>query len=325
MKPLQTSLPSLISAVQVADSGSFSAAALVLELTPAAVSKNIAALEAQLRVRLFNRTTRRLSLTEEGKLFIDKTREGLSTLQTATDLAAQGLKAQGLVRVNCSVGFGRRYVLPLLPDFYAQQPDVQIELCLNDATTDLVREGFDIGIRGGSQPPEGMVARKICDLRPVLVASPSYLRARGTPKHFSDLAQHDLLRVKFLSGRISPWLFKDKGKVIAFDAPAKLLISDPEVMLDAALLHMGIARMGQHHAFDALQRGDLVEVLPQHQAQSDAQMSIYYPHRAGLAPRVKVLVDFLLDGLPKRLAQQRLPPPVAAKKARQLRAVSSQK
>jgi DNA-binding transcriptional LysR family regulator len=316
MKSLQTSLPSLISAVQVADSGSFSAAAKVLELTPAAVSKNVAALEALLRVRLFNRTTRRMSLTEEGKLFVDKTREGLSTLQTATDLATQGLTAQGLVRVNCSVGFGRRYVLPLLPAFYAQYPDVQIELSLNDATTDLVREGFDIGIRGGSQPPEGMVARKICDLRSVLVASPRYLRARGVPKHFSDLPKHDLLRVKFLSGRISPWLFKDKGKVIAFDGPAKLLISDPEVILDAALLHMGIARMGHHHAFDALQRGDLVEVLPQHQQPSDAQMTLYYPHRAGLAPRVKVLVDFLLEGLPKRLAQQRLAPRVAVKKAR---------
>ena len=325
MKPLQMSLSALISAVQVADSGSFSGAAKALELTPAAVSKNVAALEALLGVRLFNRTTRRLSLTEEGALFIAKARDGLAALEDATLLATQGLTAQGLVRVNCSVGFGRRYVLPLLPDFYARYPNVQIELCLNDATMDLVGEGFDIGIRGGVQPPEGMVARKICDLRPVLVASPRYLRARGTPKHYSDLAQHDLLRVKFLSGRVSPWLFKDRGKVIAFDGPAKLLISDPEVILDAALLHLGIARMGHHHAVDALQRGDLVEVLPQYQAPSDAQMSIYYPHRAGLAPRVKAMVDFLLASLPMRLAQQRLLPTAATKKTHQRRTASAQK
>ncbi len=304
MKQLQTTLPGLLSAVQAADSGSFSAAAKVLDLTPAAVSKNVAALEALLQVRLFNRTTRQLSLTEEGRAFIAQTREGLSLLEAASQAATQGLKPQGLVRLNCAVGFGRRYVLPLLPAFYAQHPDVQVELSLNDQTVDLVKEGFDVGIRGGSQPPEGMVARKICTLESVLVATPRYLKARGTPRHYSDLAQHDLLRVKFLSGRLSPWLFKDKGKVVAFEGPAKLLISDPEVILDAALLHMGIARMGRHHAFDALQRGDLTEVLARQHDSGDASMAMFYPHRAGLAPRVRVLVDFLLSRLAQVTALQ---------------------
>jgi DNA-binding transcriptional LysR family regulator len=294
MKQLQTTLPGLVSAVQAADSGSFSAAAKVLDLTPAAVSKNVAALEALLKVRLFNRTTRQLSLTEEGKAFIAQTREGLGALEAASLAATQGLKPQGLVRVNCAVGFGRRYVLPLLPEFYAQYPQVQVELSLNDQTVDLVKDGFDVGIRGGSQPPEGMVARKICKLESVLVATPRYLKARGTPKHYAELAEHDLLRVKFLSGRVSPWLFKDKGKVVAFEGPAKLLISDPEVILDAVLLHMGIARMGRHHAFDALHSGDLVEVLARQQESGDASMAMFYPHRAGLAPRVRVLVDFLM-------------------------------
>jgi DNA-binding transcriptional LysR family regulator len=294
MKQLQITLPGLVSAVQAADSGSFSAAAKVLDLTPAAVSKNVAALEALLQVRLFNRTTRQLSMTEEGKAFITQTREGLSALEAASTAATQGLKPQGLVRINCAVGFGRRYVLPLLPEFYAQYPAVQVELSLNDQNVDLVKEGFDVGIRGGSQPPEGMVARKICKLESVLVATPRYLKARGTPKHYRELAQHDLLRVKFLSGRISPWLFKDQGKVVAFEGPAKLLISDPEVILDAALLHMGIARMGHHHAFEALQRGDLVEVLARQHESGEASMAMFYPHRAGLAPRVRVLVDFLM-------------------------------
>jgi DNA-binding transcriptional LysR family regulator len=266
----------------------------VLDLTPAAVSKNVAALEALLKVRLFNRTTRQLSLTEEGKAFIAQTREGLGALEAASLAATQGLKPQGLVRINCAVGFGRRYVLPVLPAFYAQHPQVQVELSLNDQTVDLVKDGFDVGIRGGSQPPEGMVARKICKLESVLVATPRYLKARGTPKHYRELAEHDLLRVKFLSGRLSPWLFKDKGKVLAFEGSAKLLISDPEVILDAALLHMGIARMGRHHAHEALQRGDLVEVLARQHVPGDASMAMFYPHRAGLAPRVRVLVDFLM-------------------------------
>jgi DNA-binding transcriptional LysR family regulator len=306
MKQLQSSLPGLISAVQAADSGSFTAAAKVLDLTPAAVSKNVAALEALLKVRLFNRTTRQLSLTEEGKAFIAQTRDGLDLLESASVQASQGLKPQGLVRINSSVGFGRRYVLPALPAFYAQYPDVQVELSLNDQNIDLVREGFDIGIRGGTQPPEGMVARKICDLYAKLVATPQYLKARGTPKHYSDLLEHDLLRVKFPSGRVTPWLFKETGKdkgkgndkgnvkVVSFEGKAKLLISDPEVILDAALLHMGIARMGSHHAYEALQTGALVEVLARQHLPGDASMAMFYPHRAGLAPRVRVLVDFLM-------------------------------
>jgi DNA-binding transcriptional LysR family regulator len=297
MYPLQTSLPGLISAVHAADAGSFTAAAKALNLTPAAVSKNVAALEALLQVRLFNRTTRQLSLTEEGKAFISQTREGLSLLQAASVAATQGLKPQGPVRMSCSAGFGRRYVLPLLPAFYALYPQVHVELSLNDQNIDLVKEGFDVGIRGGSQPPEGMVARKICKLESVLVATPHYLKARGTPKHYGELSGHDLLRVKFLSGRMSPWLFKEKGKVFAFEGQAKLLISDPEVILDAALLHMGIARMGRHHAFEALQSGALLEILPKQNVPGDASMAMFYPHRAGLAPRVRVLVDFLLSRL----------------------------
>lgn len=306
MKQLHTSLPGLISAIQAADSGSFTGAAKVLNLTPAAVSKSVAALEAMLQIRLFNRTTRQLSLTEEGKAFIAQSRDGLQLLESAALHATQGLQPQGMVRVSSSVGFGRRFVLPLLPAFYALYPLVQVELSLNDHNVDLVREGFDVGLRGGSQPPEGMVARKICNLQAVLVCTPRYLAARGAPKHYTDLAQHDLLRVKFASGRITPWLFKDKGKVVSFEGQARLLISDPEVILDAALLHMGIARMGRHHAHEALQSGELVEVLARQHVPGDASMSVFYPHRAGLAPRVRVLIDFLLGEFAKNAALQRL-------------------
>jgi DNA-binding transcriptional LysR family regulator len=301
VKNLQTTLPGLISAVQAADSGSFTAAAKVLDLTPAAVSKSVAILEARLQVRLFNRTTRRLSLTEEGKAFIEQARLGLSTLDAAALQATQTLKPQGLVRVNCPVGFGRRYVLPVLPAFFAAHRDVRVELNLNDRAVDLVGEGFDVGIRGGSQPPEGMVARKVCDLSVVLVATPAYLRARGTPRHYRELAGHDLLRVKFLTGRMLPWLFKDTvdgvDKVVAFEGEGRLVISDPEIILDAALAHMGIAALGRYDAHGALLSGKLVEVLPRQHAPVVVGMSIFYPHRTGLAPRVRVFVDFLLDRL----------------------------
>jgi DNA-binding transcriptional LysR family regulator len=144
MNVLSLSIPCLASAVQTADSGGFTAAATALDLTPAAVSKNVAVLEGQLGIRLFNRTTRRVTLTEEGKQFIALARQGIATLQEATASAALSLAPQGLVRVNCAVGFGRRYVLPALSSFFAAHPQVQVELALNDQHVDLVAEGFDV-------------------------------------------------------------------------------------------------------------------------------------------------------------------------------------
>ena len=308
MKSLQTTLPGLISAVQAADSGSFTAAAVMLDLSPAAVSKNIAKLESALKVRLFNRTTRKLSLTEEGRHFIAQARAGIDLLKDAAQHASAGLKPQGLVRMNCPVGFGRRYVLPALPAFYAEHPDVQIELNLNDHAVDLVGEGFDLGIRGGSQPPDGMVARKICSISSVLVATPKYLKARGTPRRHQDLAGHDILRVKFLNGRMLPWSFIDtdngKDKITAFEGQGKLVVSDPEIILDAALQHMGIAGLGRYDAHDALKCGAVVEVLPNQFVGGSYNMSFFYPHRIGLAPRVRVLVDFLSGYLARDPALQ---------------------
>ncbi len=317
MKHLQSTLPGLISAIQVADSGSFTAAAKVLDLTSAAVSKNVAKLEASLKVRLFNRTTRRLSLTEEGKAFIAQARVGMEMLDDASKQAAQGLKPQGMVRINCPVGFGRNYIVPVLPAFYELYPDVQLDLHLNDQTVDLVGQGFDIGIRGGSQPPEGMIARKIFDISMVLVASPRYLKNRGTPKSRNDLAGHDIIKVKFLNGRLLPWAFNEpidgKDHVTIFEADAKLLLSDPDVVVDAALHHMGIAHVGSYHAYDALKRGDLVELLPRQRLATGISMSMFYPHRTGLAPRVRVTVDYLLAQFSKEPALHSPKPPPTSK------------
>ncbi len=303
MKHLQATLPGLISAIQVADSGSFIAAAKALDLTSAAVSKNVAKLEAQLKVRLFNRTTRRLSLTEEGKVYLAQARLGLEMLDEASEQAAQGLKPQGLVRINCPVGIGRYYILPALADFYAKYPDVQLDLHLNDQTVDLVGQGFDIGIRGGSQPPEGMVARKLFDIYGILVASPQYLAEHGNPKKISDLADHDTIQVKFLNGRILPWVFNEqsqsKDQIVTFDAKPKLQLSDSDVVVQAATNHLGIAFVGSYHAYQALKAGTLIELLPRHRVKSRNSMSMFYPHRTGLAPRVRVTVDFLLNHFAK--------------------------
>jgi DNA-binding transcriptional LysR family regulator len=305
MKTLQSKLPGMISAVMSADRGSFTAAAKALNLTPAAVSKNVGTLEELLHVRLFNRTTRHLSLTEEGKAFVTRARAGLLELEAASEQSSRGQKPEGLLRVNAPVGIGRKYILTLLPGFYAKYPDVQVELNLNDQAVDLVGERFDVGIRGGSQPPEGMVARKICSLSVVLVATPKYLkqRGRGIPMSYRDLEHHDILRVKFHTGRMLPWFFKERVNgaetVVMFKGEAKLMISDPDVILEAALLDMGIAGMGRYTAYEALARGALVEVLPRQLVRGDNSLSMFYPHREGLAPRVRVFVDHVLAKLAK--------------------------
>jgi DNA-binding transcriptional LysR family regulator len=309
MKALQATLPGLVSAVQTAESGSFTAAARVLDLTPAAVSKNVAALEARLGLRLFNRTTRQLSPTAEGRRFLAQAREGLQVLEQAGEAAAADGAPEGLVRVSCGVGFGRAFVLPALPAFFARHTQVSVELSLGDQRVDLVRDGFDVGIRGGVAPPQGMVARKLCDIPHVLVAAPAYLRAHGTPAHWEDLPRHRLVALRFQSGHRMPWVFAQGRRRFTLEPQGGLTLSSPEALVDAALAGLGIAGVALHHAYDALSEARLVPVLPGQFKPGSIEMAVYYPHRRGLAPRVKVLVDHLVAHLTALPALQARTPP----------------
>jgi DNA-binding transcriptional LysR family regulator len=290
-------LPGYIAAVSAADHGSFAAAARALNLTPAAIGKSVSQLEARLGLRLFNRTTRSLAPTEEGLRVMAAAREGLSSLQQAADLAqrsaARDAPLQGLVRISSAVGFGRAYVLPQLTALMERHPQLAIELVLSDQTVDLVREGFDIGLRGGQEPPQGMVARLLCELPSVLVASPAYLKRHGTPASQDELGQHRLIGLRFLSGRVAPWQFRQGHRRVALQPAATLWLSSPEAVLDAALLGLGIAQVGWHHAAEALARRQVQQVLKAQHLPGAVPLSIFYPHRAGLAPRVRAVVEHL--------------------------------
>lgn len=293
-------LEGIVSAVQTAASGSFSAAARVLGLTPAAVSKNVATLEAALGVRLFNRSTRALALTEEGRRFVEPARLALDALNAASDgLHTRQRTPEGVVRMSVGAGFGRLHVLPHLPEFAAQFPNVRLELSLDDRAVDLVREGFDIGIRGSATPPPGMVARKICDLPLVLVASADYVRRHGVPKHVADLAGHHAVGTRFQSGQYASWEFAEGRQRSAFVPPARLWLSDPDATLQAALLGLGVAQVGLYHAWRHLKSGALVALLHGQHVSGNRTLAAYYPHRAGLAPRVRAVLDFVLP----RMAQ----------------------
>jgi DNA-binding transcriptional LysR family regulator len=297
-----TNLPALVSFTEAAAAGSFTAAAARLDLTPAAVSKNVARLESQLGVRLFNRSTRQLRLTAEGELFRERAAAALRALDDAVaEVGRARGAAVGRVRISVGVSFGRRYLLPLLPKLAREHPELQVEVSLENRAVDLLAEGYDIGVRGGVIETSSLVARRIARLPLVLVASPSYLRAHGVPATVDDLSRHELLGVRLADGHEIPWRFrKPSGRGATERALAgRLWVSDPEALIDLALEHAGIAQVGLHHAMPLLRAGRLKAVLTDLHDPGEREIVLHYPHRQYLAPRVRVTVDALLAGFAK--------------------------
>ncbi len=292
--------------ITAARMGSFSAAARELDLSPQAVAASIARLESALGARLFNRTTRSIALTDEGQSFLSRAQVGL----TALDEAAQSVRdhdrtPQGVVRVTTGAAFGRRYMLPLLPSFMKQYPGVRLELSMDDRKVDLVREGFDVAVRGGTIKDSSLITRRICGLATVCVASPAYLRKHGAPNTPDDLHAHRIIALRFASGASAPWAFRVKGSVKAFDAGTPtLVLSDTESVGDAAILGLGIARVSLHFAWPHLQAGRLKVVLLAFNDPGQREMVIHYPHREFVAPRVKAFVAYMLEAFSKDAALQ---------------------
>lgn len=297
MDEMHKNWPGFVAAVKVADAGSFSAAGRLLDLTPAAVGKSIGQLERRLGVRVFNRTTRQLSLTPEGEQVVASARAAMRALEDAAAVARPQAELSGLVRISCGLGYGRQFVLPVIAQILERHPQLRIDLSLSDQMVDLVKEGFDIGIRGGREPPQGMVARRLLKTATLLVASPAYLAVHGTPQDWTELSQHRRIGLRFAAGHIAAWHFKQGGRVHTLEDKPTLLLSGPELLVDAALLHQGIAQIAEHHAGAALRSGALIPVLRAQYLATPVDISIFYPHRVGLAARVRQVVELLLAGL----------------------------
>jgi len=292
-------LQGVVSFVEAAAHGSFTAAANRLDLTPAAVSKNVQRLEQQLQVRLFNRTTRRLTLTAEGAAFADSARLALRALDDAVNgVSRAGGEAAGRVRISVGMAFGRRHVLPALPALTAAHPALELELSLDNRPVDLVAEGYDIGIRGGFIRDSSLVARRVCRLPVVLVASPAYLATAGVPASPGDLATHRLLGARLSQGTPTVWRFRTPaGKAVSLEPPARLWASDPEALVDLALAGAGICQTGLHHVVPLLQDGRLRVVLGEAHDADEREIVLHYPHRQFLSTRVRVVVEALLQHL----------------------------
>jgi len=303
----------IVSFIHAVDAGSFAAAGRLLGVTSAAVSKNVAGLEKALGVRLMNRTTRTLKLTEEGEGFLLHARLALEALDAAVDtIAAQRAVPSGRVRISTSSAFGHDHVLPAIPGLLARYPDLAVEVDFDDRVIDIVRDGYDIAVRGGSIPDSALVTRPVCRLNAVLVASPAYLAEHGTPRTLKDLRAHRFIARRFLGGQAAPWNFKNEdGSITTLDpaGQALLTLSAPESVVQAARAGVGIAQVGVHLAWDHLISGELKVVLHAHHHPGGYEMVMQYPHRALMAPRVQVTLKHLQEAF---AADEHLHVPLAA-------------
>jgi DNA-binding transcriptional LysR family regulator len=290
-------LQHLVSFVQTAEHGSFSAAARILGLTPAGVSKNVARLEADLGVRLFHRSTRRLALTESGERFLQQVDGPLTSLEGAlTGVRHRDEEPTGTLKVSMGQAFGRHFLVPLLEDFLGRYPAVLPDWHFDNRQVDIVGEGFDAAIGGGFELTPGVVAREFAPVHIVAVASPAYMTGRPLPRAPDDLAALDgIMRRSSPTGRVRPWTLRSR-RAPEQPVPCKprLIFSDPEAIAQAARLGLGVALLPMPFAFALIDSGELVRLLPGWY--SDAgPLSLYYPSRRMLPAKTRVFVDFVLE------------------------------
>lgn len=280
-----------------AELGSFTAAAQVAGVTPAAVSRSVARLEARLGVRLFVRTTRHIRLTEGGRGYFEQCQQALSQLiEAERQVSGQQLEAAGTLRISLPTTYGHHRVLPLLPAFRQRYPGVKVEVHLSNRNVDFVEEGYDLAIRVRAQPDSGLIARPLEDAALVVVATAGYLQQAGTPQGLDELAQHECIQFELpSSGRRISWLFNEQGRERElFTAGSYCCAAD---VLGGVTLASAGAGLFQTYRFIVerqLASGELLEVLQPFAGRS-RPFTLLYPHGRHVPNRVRVFVEFLLQ------------------------------
>jgi DNA-binding transcriptional LysR family regulator len=300
-------LANLESFVRSAEANSFSVAARRLSLTPAAVSRNVAMLERNLGVRLFQRTTRKLTLTEAGERFLLAMQDHMEGLQAAiAEAGTDRGEPAGVLKVSMGLTFGVDYILPMLPAFLARYPKIRPDWRFESRQVDLIAEGYDAAIGGGIELAPGLVTRTLAPLHIIAVASPAYLKGRKRPVDPSGLADLDGIVMRSMrTGRIRERTMRNAaGAEIPATLKETIVLDDPEAMCRAALLGLGVTLIAVPHALPHLEKRALVRLLPQWYADS-GPISIYYPTRTLLPAKTRVFVDFVVDGFRRdRLAER---------------------
>jgi DNA-binding transcriptional LysR family regulator len=273
----------------VLETGSLAAAGRRLRRSPPAITRTIAALEQRVGAKLVERTTRRLAPTEAGVALADRARQLLDLYAEAIQTPAQAA-LRGTLRITAPTVFGRRHVTPCVLAFQAAHPDLTVALTLADRNLDLVEEGLDVAVRIGALMGQALTARRIGAVRRVLVASPDYLAAHGTPTTPAELAGHPTI-VAFSRGGLLEWRFRDGGRTRVVRLAPRLLVNDIDAMLLAARSGSGLARALSYQVVDELAAGSLVRLLADFEP-AEEPVHLVFPGGGLMRPSVRGFVTF---------------------------------
>lgn len=281
--------------VQVVDSGSFTAAAERLNLSKSVVSKYVTRLEGRLGSRLLNRTTRRLSLTESGRVFYNRSQRGLQELEEAeAEVSRLQSAPRGTLRLNAPMSFGVLHIAPALPAFLASYPELSVDMNLDDRKVDLVEEGFDLAVRISELPDSSLVARRLGPCRHVVCAAPNYLQQHGIPHTPDDLRKHNIITYQYQESANEWHFLASDGEPVSVPVSGSVQMNNSLALREALLEEVGIMRTPTFVVGPDIRAGKLQAVLSDYQT-SEISIYIVYPQRRHLSPKVRAFVDFMVD------------------------------
>ncbi|MCB1740836.1 MAG: LysR family transcriptional regulator [Gammaproteobacteria bacterium] len=301
------SLQSMHLFVRVVRAGSFSAAGRDLGLAPSSISRQVNALEDELGVRLLNRTTRALNLTQAGMVYFERASQILDDVEAAhREVSELDAKPRGTLRITAPVTFGRLHVATALPGFLALNPELQVEFTASDQVVDLIEEGVDVAIRIAPLKDSSLVARRLAPMHRVICASPDYLRIHGVPRTPQDLAEHQCLvfRSQSSSNLWRPgggsWMLKSAEESVEMQVQGRFVSNNADVLVEAARQGLGLVHMPNWLVADDVRCGRLQQVLPEYQVgPDDRNVAIYavYPSRRHLSAKIRAFVDYMSEHL----------------------------
>jgi LysR family transcriptional regulator, regulator for bpeEF and oprC len=290
--------------VSVVNTGGFSRAADVLHMPKATVTTLIKNLETHLGVRLLNRTTRRVSVTPDGAAYHERCVRILADVEETEGVLSRAKSSpRGRLRVDVAGSFGRRVLVPELPQFFERYPDIRLQVGISDRAVDLIEEGVDCVVRGGEQPDSSLVARKLGTINFVTCASPEYLARYGTPESPRDLSRHRCVGYfAARTGRVVEWNFSRGSERVDFTPGGHLTLNDTDAMLAAGVAGLGIMHAAEVIVQNALRRGRLARVLADW---SVDPLSIYvmYPHNRHMSAKVRVFVEWVAEVYERRIQE----------------------
>jgi DNA-binding transcriptional LysR family regulator len=291
---MKTSQVELEAVVAVARQGGFRAAARELGMASSALSHAVAALEARLGVRLFNRTTRSVAMSSEGEQFVAEVAPALAAIQAALErVEAYQAEPSGVLRLNLAIGAARIILAPLIFEYMRLHPHVDVELVTESALVDVVGQGFDAGVRLAEFVPPDMIAVPITPMmRSLVVGSPAYFEGRTRPKTPQELAAHRCIRARMASGAIYRWEFEKRGERMELDVPGDLILDESDLMLQAALAGQGLAYLSDPATVEHIAAGRLVATL-EDWSPAYPGLSLYYPSRRNMPARLRAFIDLI--------------------------------